>query len=137
MSKVEVIRNLGYYIESNVAPILVDNISARLFIDEAVFLPSNCDVSLLNGHYEGMDFVPPLWYVQVLKRKDSRQNILVIDDLTNIPKEEQMKFYELLKYRKIGVFDLPENCVIIATANKLIYSNVDKQIYSLFAHIRG
>lgn len=137
MSKVDKMKTLGSFIQANVAPILVDYISAKLFMDNAVIIPANCDDSLLNGHYEEMNFVAPDWYQQVLEKSDDHQNILVIEDITSLSKELQMKFYELLKYRKIGVFDLPANCVIIVTAHRQINNNVNAQIYSLVAHVRG
>ena len=33
--------------------------------------------------------------------------------MSKISKEEQTKFDEILKYRKIGVLELPKNCVIL------------------------
>ena len=45
----------------NEYPILVEDIPNELF-EDAVILCNDCDVSLLNGHYEGFNFVAPNWY---------------------------------------------------------------------------
>ena len=44
-----------------------------------------------------------------------------------------MKFYELLKYRKIGVFELPQNCVIVLTAQE--GNQIAEDIYSLVVSV--
>ena len=84
----------------------------------------------INGHYENIDFVAPDWYYE-LKNKQ----VLVINNIDSISKEDQLKFVELLKYRKISIFELPENIVIIITANKINKDTINEKIYSLVAHI--
>jgi len=46
------------YIRANVAPILVDFISGK-DVKGAVVIPANIDNKELNGHYDGIDFMPP------------------------------------------------------------------------------
>ena len=46
-----------------------------------------------------------------------------------------MKFFELLKYRKINTSKLPENCVIVVVCKSLKHNPINKKIYSLMAHI--
>ena len=120
------------YMKSNVAPVLVDFI----FGDDlkgAVVLPANIDVKELNGHYEGADFMPPKWLNDILSTNAS--SVLVIDKIDTISKEEQLKFCELLEHRKISTFNLPENCVIIVTANKINKDKINEEIFSLVALI--
>lgn len=128
---------LKTYLQANVAPILLEGVDIKVFENIATILPSNIDITLLNGHYEGIDFVPPTWYNQIKEKENEPQNLLVIEDITKISCSSQMKFYELLKYRKIGVFDLPKNCVIIVLCSKLDKSLIHETIYSLTAHIYG
>ena len=45
----------------NEYPILVEDIPNELF-ENSVILNNDCDISLLNGHYEGVNFVAPDWY---------------------------------------------------------------------------
>lgn len=124
-SKWEFLKN---YIKANVAPILVENISKDVFADQAVIIESTIDKSLLNGHYEGTEYLPPEWFSKL-----NEKNLLVINQLSSIPKLDQKKFIELLKYRKISTFDLPENCVIVITCEAS--SMINEEVYSLVAHI--
>ena len=116
------------YVKANVGPILEGFIFGD-DIEGAVVLPANIDKSELNGHYEGEDFLAPKWFNDI--SKDG--SILVIDKLDTIPEEEQLKFYELLKYRKVSTFELPNNCVIIVTVSKV--KKINKEILSLVVRI--
>lgn len=120
------------YIKANVAPILVDFISAS-DMQNAVVLPANVDRSELNGHYEETEFVPPLWYKELTENEGIK--FLIIDKIDSIEKQEQPKFCELLEQRKISTFELPENCIIIVTANKINKHTISEEIYSLTAQI--
>lgn len=120
------------YIKANVAPILVDFISGSV-MQNAVVLPANVDRSELNGHYEETEFVPPLWYKELTENEGRK--LLIIDKIDSIEKQEQPKFCELLEQRKISTFELPENCIIIVTANKINKHTISEEIYSLTAQI--
>ena len=120
------------YIKSNVAPILVDFISGQ-DLKGAIVLPANIDAKELNGHYYGADFMPPKWLNEILSTNANR--ILVIDKIDTISKDEQLKFCELLEYRKISTFNLPESCVIIVTANEINKDKINEEIFSLVARI--
>ena len=120
------------YIKTNVAPILVDFIFGQ-DLEDAVILPANIDKKELNGHYEEMNYVPPKWLNELLNKKNNP--LLVIDQLDIIPKIEQKKFIELLKYRKVSTFDLPNNCRIIVTANKINEEMINEELFSLVARI--
>lgn len=123
---------LSSYIKANVAPVLVDFISGK-DINGAVVLPANIDVKELNGHYEESEFVSPKWFNDIISTNANR--ILVIDKIDTISKEEQLKFCELLEYRKISTFNLPESCVIIVTANEINKNKINEEIFSLVARI--
>ena len=119
------------YLKANVAPILVDFIFGEDF-DDAVVLPANLDVKELNGHYEGVEFLPPKWLEEIL---NLNKRLIVIDRIDTISKDEQMKFCELLEYRKISTFDLPNNCLIIVTANDINKDKINEEVLSLVAKI--
>jgi len=121
---------LASYIKNNVAPILTDLISVEDL--NAVLLPATISVTELNGHYEGTEYKPPKWYNE-LKGK----NILVIDKIDTISKEEQLKFGEIISYRKVSTFELPKNCVIIITANEINSGKISEEILSITARIWG
>ena len=77
--------------------------------------------------------MPPKWLDEILSTNDSR--ILIIDKIDTISKEEQLKFCELLEYRKISTFELPKNCVIIVTADEINKDKINEEIFSLVARI--
>lgn len=120
------------YIKANVAPILVDFISGK-DLNGAVVVPASVNVKELNGHYDGADFMPPKWLNEILSTNASK--ILVIDKIDSISKKEQLKFCELLEHRKISTFELPENCIIIVTANEINKDKISEEIFSLVARI--
>ena len=121
------------YIKSNVAPILVDFIDGSS-IPNCVVLPANLEITELNGHYDNTEFVSPEW---LNKLEESTSTILVIDKIDSIPKDEQTKFVEILKYRKVSTFELPKNTVIVITAEYINSNTINEEIYSLVAHIKG
>ena len=120
------------YIKINVAPVLVDFIFGCDF-DKAVVLPANTMVNELNGHYDNMEYVPPKWFNDLLSINGNK--LLVIDKIDTISKEEQKKFIEILKYKKVSTFDLPSECRIIVTANEIDKDKIDEEIFSLVARI--
>lgn len=121
------------YIKSNVAPILVDFISGDS-IPNSVVLPANCEMTELNGHYDNTEFVSPDW---LNKLDGTTSNILIIDKIDSIPKNEQTKFVEILKYRQVSTFELPKNIVIVVTAKEINENTINEEIYSLVTHIKG
>ena len=121
------------YIKSNVAPILVDFIDGSS-IPNSVVLPANLEITELNGHYDNVEFVSPEW---LNKLEGSTPTILVIDKIDSVPKNEQTKFVEILKYRQVSTFELPKNTVIVVTAKEINENTINEEIYSLVAHIKG
>lgn len=124
---------LSSYITSNVAPILEDFIFGSN-IPNSIVIPANINSDELNGHYDNENYLAPKWFNELLTTNESK--VLVIDELDSISKEEQLKFVELLEYRKISTFALPKNCVIIVTAKNINKDTISEEIYSLVAHIR-
>ena len=120
------------YIRANVAPILVNFISGK-DIPGAIVISADVDAKELNGHYDGADYMPPKWYNELVTNNNSK--VLVIDLIDSINKEEQLKFIELLEYRKISTFELPKDCVIIVTAKEVNKDKISEEIYSLVAQI--
>ena len=95
------------YMKSNVCPILI-KVPDNFVFPNSVYLPASCE-------------------------KEDATKILVIDKIDSITKEEQLKFKELLKAKKISTFGLPKDTVIIVTYNNL---NINEEIYGLMAHIK-
>ena len=125
----ERLKMLYEYIKANVSPILIENVNKNIFLEDAVIIDAKCDRTLLDGHYEKDKYLPPSWYNEL------EGKILIIDNIDSISKYEQMKFYEILKYRKVSVFELPKNCVIIVTCTNINEDRINENIYSLVSHI--
>ncbi len=86
------------YIKINAAPILTDY-KLDLNMKEIVKIPASINRDELTGHYDINGYKPPKWLDKILKSKETK--ILLIENIDKIAQEEQEKFEELLKYRKI------------------------------------
>ena len=102
-------------------------------IKGATVLNANIGVQELNGHYEEEKYLPPRW-LEELNKEDSRK-VLVIDKIDTINKEEQLKFKEILKYKKVSTFEIPKECLIIVTAKEINKETIEEEILSLVAKI--
>ncbi len=120
------------YVRANVVPVLEDFIFGK-DLEKATILPSNINREELNGHYEETEFMPPKWLEEILE--SNKEKLIVIDEIDKISKEEQLKFVELLKYRKISTFSLPKGCLIIVTAHEINKETINEEIFSLVAKI--
>jgi len=120
------------YIKSNVAPILID--FEFPILDNTVLLSSSCEKEELVGTYNGNLYESPEWLKLIIN--NNSPSILLIDSIDQITKEEQLKFIEILKYRKVSTFNLPESTIIIVTAKRINESTINEEVYSLVAHIK-
>lgn len=125
---------LENYIKAGVGPLLVENLPSNSF-KNSIVIKGNIDKSELNGHYENIDFCPPMWYKELLEKSKSNHMVLVIENINEVPLEEQTKFIEILKYKKISTFELPQNCTIIVTCSNLSEKKINEEVYSLLAII--
>ena len=125
---------LENYIKSEISPLLVQNIPFNFF-NNLVVIKSNIDKSELNGHYENADFCPPLWYKELLEKSKTNMTVLIIENINEIPLDEQTKFIEILKYKKVSTFELPKNCLVIVTCSDLTTNKINEEVYSLLAQI--
>ena len=132
--KEDKIKILSTYIKSGISPILMEDVSTKIF-DDAIIIDSNCDRAQLNGHYEGTNYVAPEWYNELVKKSKEPYSILVISQINKIPTNDQIKFGEILKYKKVSTFQLPKNCIIIVTVSNLNNNPINESVYSLLAHV--
>lgn len=125
---------LENYIRAGMSPLLIQNFPSDSF-NNSVVINSNIDRAELNGHYENTDFCPPIWYKELLEKSKIKYTVLVIENINEISLEEQTKFIEILKYKKISTFHLPENCLVIVTCSDLSVNKINEEVYSLLAQI--
>ena len=87
--------------------------------EEVVVLNADCSVAELTGHYNEMnEYAKPKWLDELEEIEyEGKRPVLMIKDFDKIELKEHSKFNEILKYKKISTFDLPENCVVILSWN--------------------
>lgn len=126
---------LGEYIKAGTSAILIEEIPENAIKKGAVVLEADCSKAELMGHYENLEFKLPTWYNKLMESSKSHTPVLIIKDINKIPEEEQRKFIELFKYRKVYVHKLPENCMIFATYSNLEERPIQEELYSFMVHI--
>lgn len=126
---------LGEYIKAGTSAILIEEIPENAIKKGAVILEADCSKAELMGHYENLEFIAPEWYNKLMESSKSHTPVLIIKDINKIPEEEQRKFIELFKYRKVYVHKLPENCMIFATYSNLEERPIQEELYSFMVHI--
>lgn len=124
---------LNEYLKIGMSPILIEDIDAKV-IQDAIILPASSDSSQLNGHYESINFVAPNWYQELINQKNPYP-ILIIENLNQLNANDQLKYIEILKYKKVSTFDLPKNCIILVTVTNLKEKHLSEEVYSLLTHI--
>lgn len=126
---------LGEYIKAGTSAILIEEIPENAIKKGAVVLEADCSKAELMGHYENLEFIAPEWYKKLMDSSKEHRPVLIIKDINKIPEEEQRKFIELFKYRKVYVHKLPENCMIFATYSNLEERPIQEELYSFMVHI--
>ena len=126
---------LGEYIKAGTSAILIEETPENAIKKGAVVLEADCSKAELMGHYENLEFIAPEWYKKLMDSSKEHTPVLIIKDINKIPEEEQRKFIELFKYRKVYVHKLPENCMIFATYSNLEERPIQEELYSFMVHI--
>lgn len=124
---------LGEYIKAGKSVILIESIPESVIEKGAVVLDSNCSNKELMGEYSNLEYVEPKWYKELLESAKSHTPVLVIKDINAVAEEEQRKFIELFKYKKIYTNKLPENTMIFVTHKK--DNPIDEELYSFMVQI--
>ncbi len=117
MKKMEKQSNIKELLKDNYMPMIFEKIDSNIF-ENSYSIPSQISKDDLVGHYEGLSYVAPNWYQELINKK---YNFLIIEGLDEISEKEQEKFIELIEYRKISTFILPKNVRII-----LLCKNIEK-----------
>ncbi len=135
MMNKEQIDLLGEYIKAGKTAILVEEIPESVIQKGAVVIDANCSNSELMGHFDNFEFVAPKWYDELIESSKTHTPVLIIKDINKVPEKEQRKFIELLKYKKVYVHKIPENCMIFVTYSDLKENPIEEEVYSFMAHI--
>lgn len=129
-NKIEMLEN---YLKANIAPILISKIPSSVFDSVAVVIPSNINKEDLYGKIKNNKFELPKWYDEL--SNNPKKNMIIIDNLSLITTDEQLKFHELLKYRKVGNLKIKDNIMIMVISDEISSTKINKDIYSLLVHI--
>lgn len=90
------------------------------------------------------EFIPPLWYTQLVKKckaEPNKKHVLFIDELTNVKPTVQSLVYSIVLDRagKDGLWPLPENAVVVAAGNEnadnLAAYPLTNALFRRFCHI--
>ena len=126
---------LGEYIKAGKSAVLIENVPESVIEKGAVVINSDCSNSDLTGHYDNLEYVAPEWYDKLMESSKNHTPVLIIKDINKVSEEEQRKFIELLKYKKVYVNKIPENCMIFVTYSDLKENPIEEEVYSFMAHI--
>ena len=125
---------LNASLKAGISPILMKDVTSDTFINSVV-LKANIDKSELVGHYEDVEYLPPAWYDELIEKSKNGYSMLVIENINEVSVEEQTKFIEILKYKKVSTFDLPKNCLIVVTCINSSEKRLNEEIDSLVAYV--
>ena len=87
------------------------------------------------GHYDNQEYVAPEWYNKLMDKCKKNTPVLIIKNINKVPEKEQRKFIEILKYKKVYVNKIPNDCMIFVTYSDLKENPIEEEVYSFMAHI--
>jgi len=126
---------LGEYIKAGKSAVLIEEIPDSVIEKGAVVINSDCSNSELMGYFDNLEYVAPEWHYKLMDSAKTHTPVLIIKDINKVSEEEQRKFIELLKYKKVYVNKIPENCMIFVTYSDLKENPIEEEVYSFMAHI--
>jgi len=125
-------RDINNLIYNSTLPILACGISSDNFSDKVVIESriDRKDLSVIGSH--------PAWLIQLeLIAKKNDVAMLIIDNLDLISEHDQSKFLELLKYKSISGFKLPDNTHIVIVCSDLNKVSQDIKSYCVIVKAGG
>ena len=126
---------LGEYIKAGKSAVLIEEIPESVIEKGAIVINSDCSSSELMGYFDNLEYIVPEWYNKLMESSKIHTPVLIIKDINKVPEEEQRKFSELLKYKKVYVNKIPENCMNFVTYSDLKENPIEEEVYSFMAHI--
>lgn len=126
---------LGEYIKARKSAVLIEEIPESIIQKGAIVINSDCSSSELMGYFNNLEYIVPEWYNKLMESSKIHTPVLIIKDINKVPEKEQRKFIELLKYKKVYVHKIPENCMVFVTYSNLKENPIEEEVYSFMAHI--
>ena len=127
------IEKLNELIELSNDPIVLKDTKFKLTGQE-VIIEANTPVKGISERYIDGSVEAPDWYKDLMKI-NSKRPILIINNINSIDEVQQARFLELIKYKKVGSFALPENTLILITYYSSEKYKLNESIASLVMHM--
>lgn len=100
-----------------------------------VVIDSKISIDELNDKFVDGKYVTPNWYNDLVNKSKERKTALVIENINDIDEVAQAKFIDIIKYKKIGLYKLPENIAIFITYNTSSEYKLNDNIASLVMYM--
>ena len=126
------LQRLKFFMKENKLPILVDFDVLDSFND-AIVIEGNITKNDLYGIYVNGEYFEPKWYTN-LKKVDSKNRVLIINNLSLCSKQEQKKFIPILKDKEYNNFKLLKDTIILVI-NKGSMELIDNEVLSYLIRI--
>lgn len=111
--------------------ILIMGITGENF-EDAVIIPATIPSQKLGiGIDNKGEYVYPSWLREIEEKKSSENILIIIDELDKVSKDEQEKFYGMLKYKGINGYTFPANSQIVCTSRSTDQSKISERILGL------
>lgn len=107
--------------------IIIEGLDAKL-IKDAVIINANINSQDLGIKIDSNGYIYPKFISEL---ENSKTKILIIDELDEISKEEQEKFYGLIKYKGINGYKFPKETQIIITTKTNGLNKISQDILNL------
>lgn len=107
--------------------IIIEGLDAKL-IKDAVIINANINSQDLGIKIDSNGYIYPKFISEL---ENNKTKILIIDELDEISKEEQEKFYGLIKYKGINGYKFPKETQIIITTKTNGLNKISQNILNL------
>ena len=109
----------SYIINRDFPVLLKDELYDKLK-EHGATIDATCSLDLLNGYYDEKGiYKAPKWLDTV-----NEKHVLIIRGIDKIPVEEQIKFMEILKYKKVNEFSLGDCSIILTYGNGILSEGI-------------
>jgi len=100
--------------------------------EDAVIIPATIPSQKLGiGIDDHGEYVYPSWLKEIEEKKTNEQILIIIDGLDKVSKDEQEKFYGILKYKGINGYSFPVQSQIVCTSKSTDQSKISDRILGL------
>lgn len=107
--------------------IIIEGLDAKL-IKDAVIIKADINSQDLGIRIDSNGYIYPKFISEL---ENNKTKILIIDELDEISKEEQEKFYGLIKYKGINGYKFPKETQIIITTKTNGLNKISQDILNL------